>query len=382
MNKPIQIFKPGKHVAMNGAELSFSEADLAATAAAYDPAKHEAPLVVGHPKHDAPAYGWVKSLAFADPSTGSGRTDGALEAEPQQVDAAFAEMVTKGSFKKISASFYTPDSPQNPVPGVYYLRHVGFLGAQPPAVKGLRSPEFADAEEGVVEFGDWDDRTNARLLRSLRDWLIGKFGIDDADKALPNWDVQSLADSAAQPEPVESVGSPGFHEVSNQPQGDKMSAEEKARLAALELENAKMKQDAANFAEAEKKRVATQRHAEHVAFAEGLAKEGKLLPAQKDVAVATLDFIAGEDEEISFGEGDAKKPLADAFRGLLSAMPRQVEFAEVGKGDAPGAGSVEFAAAPGYIVDADKMAMHMKALNYAEQHKCDYVTAVRAVEKA
>ena len=65
-NKPIQIFKPGTHTAMSGAVLAFSESDLAACAAAYDPAKHEAPLVVGHPKHDAPAYGWVKQLAFAD----------------------------------------------------------------------------------------------------------------------------------------------------------------------------------------------------------------------------------------------------------------------------------------------------------------------------
>jgi hypothetical protein len=38
--KRIEIFKPGKHTAMNGAVLNFSESDLAASAAAYDPAKH------------------------------------------------------------------------------------------------------------------------------------------------------------------------------------------------------------------------------------------------------------------------------------------------------------------------------------------------------
>lgn len=72
-SKPIQIFKPGKRTAMSGVTLDFSDADLQATAAAYDPAKHEAPLVVGHPKHDDPAYGWAASLAYAD---------GALEAMP------------------------------------------------------------------------------------------------------------------------------------------------------------------------------------------------------------------------------------------------------------------------------------------------------------
>lgn len=64
--KPLQIFKPGRHTAMNGSALDFSESDLAASAAAYDPAKHEAPIVVGHPKTDGPAYGWVKQLNFAE----------------------------------------------------------------------------------------------------------------------------------------------------------------------------------------------------------------------------------------------------------------------------------------------------------------------------
>ena len=59
----LHIFKPGRQTAMSGATLDFSESDLAACAQAYDPALHEAPLVIGHPKHDGPAYGWVKSLA-------------------------------------------------------------------------------------------------------------------------------------------------------------------------------------------------------------------------------------------------------------------------------------------------------------------------------
>ncbi|WP_454868684.1 hypothetical protein [Pseudomonas farris] len=36
--------------------------------------------------------------------------------------------------------------------GVYDLRHVGFLGAQPPSVKGLRPIELTDGEQGLVEF--------------------------------------------------------------------------------------------------------------------------------------------------------------------------------------------------------------------------------------
>lgn len=200
--KPIQIFKPGTHAAMRGDVLSFSESDIAATAAAYDPAKHEAPLVIGHPKHDAPAYGWVKSLSV---------TGAALDAEPSQVDPEFAELVSSGRFKKISASFYRPDSPSNPVPGVFYLRHVGFLGAQPPAVKGLKAVEFGDSDEGIVEFADWADIQNASLWRRMRDWLIEQFGMDTADKIVPDYAIGTLEEEARR---ESSEAQPSFSETS------------------------------------------------------------------------------------------------------------------------------------------------------------------------
>ncbi len=307
---------------MSGAALSFSETDLAATAAAYDPAKHEAALVVGHPKHDDPAYGWVGKLSFID---------GALEVEPVQVNPEFAEMVRSGAFKKISAAFYSPDSPSNPTPGIYALKHVGFLGAAAPAVKGLRQPEFAGSEEGVIVFSEWDDVDNASLWRGLREWFIGKFGLGEADKVIPSYQVKSLEQGArdelnkAQAEPAVAVA-PAFTEP--QPKGETMSAEDRARLAALETENAALKAKEVAFAEAEKKRAADARHTEHAAFAEGLVKAGTLLPAQKDVAVATLDFMVGQETTVEFGEGDAKKPLVDAFKGFLQAMPKQVEFGE------------------------------------------------------
>lgn len=355
---PIQIFKPGTHTAMSGTALSFSESDLAACAAAYDPAKHEAPITVGHPKHDLPAYGWIKSLAFAD----------GLEALPHQVDPAFAELQSAGRFKKVSASFYTPDSPQNPVPGVYYLRHVGFLGAQPPAVKGLRTPEFAEAEEGVVEFADWGDLQNASLWRGLRDWIIAKFGLDEADKVIPGYSVSSLeADAQQETDPAPL---PAFTEP--QPKGDEMSAEEKARLAALEAENATLKAESVQRANAA-------RHADHAAFSEGLIKAGKLLPTQNDVCIATLDFMAGQETVVEFGEGEAKKPLVDGFKEFLRALPKQVEFGELATSESS-ADTVEFAAPGGFSVDAERLEIHQKALAYQAAHpNTTYQTAVNAV---
>ena len=67
MNKPaaaLHIFRAGTHVAADGKSYSFSEADVADLAASYDPQLSRAPLVVGHPKTDDPAYGWTGSLRF------------------------------------------------------------------------------------------------------------------------------------------------------------------------------------------------------------------------------------------------------------------------------------------------------------------------------
>jgi hypothetical protein len=138
---PLAIFKPGRHIANSGVTLDFSDADLAAMAAAYDPAIHHAPLVLGHPKTDDPAYGWTRALEFSD---------GLLKAAVDAVDATFAEWVNAGLYKKLSAAFYPPDSPNNPVPGVYYLRHIGFLGAHPPAIKGLPEPQFNDDPDFIT----------------------------------------------------------------------------------------------------------------------------------------------------------------------------------------------------------------------------------------
>lgn len=344
--KPIQIFKPGRHVAMNGAALNFSEPDLSACAVAYDPALHEAPIVVGHPKADGPAYGWVKSLSFAD---------GSLEAEPHQVNADFAELVNAGAFKKVSASFYTPDSPQNPVPGSYYLRHVGFLGAQPPAVKGLRSPEFAETEDGVIEFADWSDMQNASLWRRMREFIIAKFGLADADSTIPDYAVATLEEEARQETADESaVATPAFAEPTPITHPETLvTPEEKA---ALEAENAQLKQKLADADVRDKATQATARHADNAAFAEGLVKAGKLLPVNIDSVVSFMDHLAADAGVLEFGEGTAKqsKPSIEFFKEYLSGSPKLVDFQERAGGSA-------------IVVDIeDATAIHHKAVEFQE----------------
>lgn len=378
---PLHIFKPGRHTPMKGAALAFSETDLQATVAAYDPALHEAPLVVGHPTHDAPAYGWVKSLRFNE---GDDDFPAGLYALPAQVNADFADLVAAGAFKKISASFYSPSSPNNPVPGVYYLRHVGFLGAQPPAVKGLRGPSFADGEEGVVEFSEWSDSDNASLWRALREWFIGQHGQEQADAVIPSYRVQSLERSAeAQLQASMATPSPAFSDPQSTQQESTVTEQEAAQLR---QQNEEMRQRLAQMdaQHAEQHRAAI--HKDNAAFAEQLVSQARLLPAAVPAIVATLDHLAQAEEQVEFGEGDARTPLAQALRKALEAAPQHVAFGETAtRSRAAGAGD-EAAAQPGdghdfSEADPDRLAQHKKIQAHATAHKVSYAAAAAAVLK-
>jgi hypothetical protein len=150
-----------------------------------------------------------------------------------------------------------------------------------------------------------------------------------------------------------------------------MSAEEKAKLTRLELENAQLRAH-------QKTAKTTQLHTEHAAFAEGLVKRGSLLPAQSATAIAALDFLANQDTVVEFSEGDATKPLLDAVKQLLSTLPKQVEFSEVGHADGDQT-VLNYAAPAGFTVNNERLIAHKAALRYQQKHACDYTTALKAI---
>lgn len=380
MPKPIQIFRPGRHQAMSGQSLEFSDSDIEASAAAYDPALHEAPLVIGHPRHNAPAYGWVGALSV---------TGGALQATPDQLDPAFAEMVREGRFKKVSASFYAPDSPSNPKPGVYYLRHVGFLGALPPAVKGLKPVEFAAADEGVVtvEFSErerWGFHSIAQLLRRLREKWIEKDGVEATDSVLPSYLIDDIQRAAEADDDPATDPRPAYSEPATHQEGDMTPEELARREAELAERERQLQTQTAEFSEREQQlsaREAERRRAGITEFAEGLVSAGRLLPRDRDGVVELLAALPA-GQELAFGEGDARfEGSAETWlREFLQRLPEQVDFAERSAPGAEGDGeTVNFAAPPGYTVDAAAMDTHRRAMAYQRQHKVSYDEAVDAV---
>ena len=371
-----QIFKAGKRQSNDGKEYEITEQDVIDCAECYNPTLHEAPLVFGHPKTDDPAFGWVKGLQ----STG-----GLLSADFSDVDEDAKELVRAKKFKHVSASFYPPAHPSNPVPGKWYLRHVGLLGAMPPSVKGLGAVSFSDAD-GCVEFSEYGQETAAGLFRRLRDWMIAKFGQEEADQVVPSWEIDSMREDAtrdriqrAKTEPLASFAEPTYESpTESQPppppieKEPTMTEAEQQAIARAEAAEQKLAQMQAEQAKAERDAA----HSANADFAEGLVKGGKLAPAQKDTVIRVLDFIQYPSETTAdFAEGESAQSLADEVRGLLSGQSASPIFAEVAtaaKAAIKPATTADFGEA-----DPDSLSHHQRALVLMRKENIDYAEAAR-----
>lgn len=345
----LAVFAPGTHTAMDGRTITFTPEDCIDLANSYDPSVSEAPFVIGHPSLTAPAYGWAERLEYRD---------GIVYAAPRQVNPAFAKAFNAGSYKKRSLSIYQPDSPGNPKPGHFYARHVGFLGAVPPGVKGLPDAQFAEAsgDNGPLEFAlPWEADNLASLFQSIRDWVIQETTIEQADSIIPQWRIQSILDSAT--DERKSISPLAYAEETNVDPNKKTTstatdfAEREAALAAREAKLA-ADEEVARTRQLEEKRTAT------VAFADGLVKGGSILPRQKTAIVEVLMNLSQEPLSFSEGETTISQSPEALLREILSTKPAVVNFSEkTGTADDP----VDF---------ADASALATAAQNYqAEQAK-------------
>lgn len=358
----IEIFRGGKQVDSNGKEHD-GDAVIDKAVAAFDAAEHEPPLVVGHPKENAPAFGWVEDVK-------TGLKDGikVLYARFKQVVPEFEEAVKKGLYKKRSASFYADGR----------LRHVGFLGAAPPAVKALADLKFKDSGDAVTfDFYDPGMGAVARILRNLRDWLIEKEGKDQADAIIPDWDVENIREEANREQTttgaVEAFSQPAttpsdakavegrkednmaaFKEkVKNMlsligvdmskvpdealpdvlPEGAAGSFSEadieEAKKQAAEDARADERQKAeTEFAEKGRKKRREAREGEISDWYDQSLKGGKVLPAWAKMGLKEFMLKLDAEDVIEFSE-ESKITSLDWFKCFMEELPKLVEFKEV-----------------------------------------------------
>lgn len=140
--KRIHVFKAGDQTSAQGVRKTFTPEELQQVVDTYDPSVHEAPLVLGHQgdNDSLPSFGWIQGFS---------REGQNLYADVSFTDAA-KDLVKNGHYRKVSISFYSPDSQINPHTGKWSARHLALLGASPPAVKGLEP--FSFSEEGCFDF--------------------------------------------------------------------------------------------------------------------------------------------------------------------------------------------------------------------------------------
>lgn len=317
----IEIFKTGTHTDAAGNTRTWTEEDLDSIAAKYNPAGHEAPVVIGHPKDNAPAFGWVEGLE---------RKGSVLYAKLKDLIPEFVDAVKKGLYKKRSISLY-PDMT---------LRHVGFLGAMPPAVKGLADVAFSEAEAVTIEFADYRVSMVGRIFQRIREFFIDKYDTETADKIISNWEIEELQREIKEPEAeTASAFNEGGHEMDKiQELETKLKEKETALSEFAEKDKAKEDEIAKLRKELDEEK-SKQRQSEFNAFCEGLMREGKLTPAMKPQVMDFMEILhQGGEYEFAEAEGKVKKHPLMVFKSFLKSLPKQVEFSEVATKDKAGEG--------------------------------------------
>jgi hypothetical protein len=224
------------------------------------------------------------------------------------------------------------------------------------------------------------------LFRTLKNFLLSKFSADSTalENALPEYMLGSLLISAAEDDgkTSPSFSAPGGSSVTLEPTtkaGDLMSpelkaAQDAAAAATLRAEAAESKIAAS---------AASARSAEFAAQAATLVTEARLHPDEVEGFVA---FMAQPDDKqtVEFSAPDGTKKSFDGRKFISDFIKRRaplVEMKEVAKGKHTGAATaVAFSAPPGTVIDNARLELHHRAVEYAAQHKVEYLAAVKAVQ--
>ncbi|MEW5802693.1 MAG: hypothetical protein AB1847_11395 [bacterium] len=338
----------------------------------FDPEYHEPPLTVGHPQDNSPAFGWVSALRKVTQKLKDGSKINVLMAKFKDVVPEFAQAVRQGLYKKRSASFY-PDG---------RLRHVGFLGGMPPAVKGLtdlkfeegeRCMLFADAlglkicdqfsanlsaaEDPVVATGEREttgsqETTGNQKAAGSRDAALNQGNQNAAgnkEDAVDNTQAKTaLTINHTEGKESQNMSHTEEHLQSLlEQQKERFTAEfeEKLQKRIMELterlnqvaseadrkiEDAKeqgRREAAADFAEQRRKDGESARKKEIGEFITSGIHSGQILPAWEKLGLAQFMEGLGAEETLNFAEGK-KGTQYQWFRDFLTELPKTINFGE------------------------------------------------------
>jgi hypothetical protein len=390
----IEVFKSGTWTDSSGNARIWTEEDLERIVQQYNSQKeHEAPIVIGHPKDNAPAYGWVERLEKRGQS---------IWAKIKPTVQEFVDWVKQGLYKKVSISLY-PD---------LLLRHIGFLGAMPPAVKGLQVPEFSDAEysEYIMDFRRWTQEERDKLAKGE---IKGEFAGPDQSFPIAGpedvGDAWMLSGHAENPDQIRrniiriakkygwvSALPKSARQWAKEHNIDLMEVQMEEKLKELETQLKEKEKALAEFAERDKAKEEEiaklreeiariekeKRQTEFNSFCEDLLKEGKLTPAMKPAIMDFLEILHRSGEyEFAEGDGKVKANPVERFKSFLKALPKVIEYGEKATKDRAGeTKKVEFEASG--RVDEERMELHRRAVQFMEKNPgISYIDALKRVIK-
>lgn len=336
-----EIFKIGTHTSDKGITKDYSLDDLNFIAQSYNPQEDEAPIVVGHPIDNSPAYGWVSSLEVTE--------DGKLvaDAPDEKIHPDFLSAVQEGRYKKRSISL-TPEGK---------LRHIGFLGGAAPAVKGLADIQFSQPSSTVIEF-DLDSVTPGSSSRAeTRDegeqLNSNTSTLDNITNQLNeiNSTIKQLSRSAAE---IPTGRDNNFSEVQNNELSTKFN------LLSNEINSLKSKINKSEFE----------------SLLESKLGDGSLTPAIKDKLLAVSNFAEAQNFSSDFSSEKFNKDLNVLLTDLVNSFPKVIyyeNFAEKPEFELDKS-TDEFA---NYSVDQESKALHNKALALSKKENISYLNAVK-----
>jgi Asp-tRNA(Asn)/Glu-tRNA(Gln) amidotransferase C subunit len=293
-----EVFKAGTHTDSNGNTKEWTTEDLDNIVTKFGEQDFAAPVVIGHPETNSPAYGWIDSLK---------REGDKLLASFKDVVPEFTEAVNRRIFKNRSISLY-PD---------FRVRHIGFLGGMQPAIKGLEDFQFSeDNTAALYEFSDYSDiyqwkfENIGDMFQSIREFFIEKYDIDTADRLFSAWRLDEIK-KAVNVEDIKNYAE-SFTQVAQKSEFSETESPQNKELEKLREE--------LDFERAQN------RKKDFEQYAESLASNGNILPHQKSLVIDLMEctYKAGT---FDFSEGEEKSVL-ERFKTILNSV-KQVEFSEI-----------------------------------------------------
>lgn len=309
-----------------------------------------------HPQDNLPIFGYADRGTLRK-ATVNGVP--ALQIQPCEFAEGLLPKLKDTALNKMSVRFNAAD---------FSLEHICFV--ERPAVKDippLSTYDFSAAQgkqfidlSSDADFADTRVPTAGSLFRSLREWFIVKFGLDEANKALPDYGIAEM--QQWQPEVPEYVQeqltnvsqritaleteeaiedgrtmlvadsyTPEFSD--HQPHDEETMKE----LEELKAAQAKTTADFAAFQETAQQRetalaatnaalqaqINAMREAtvsrDNADFVDGLVRDGKVLPVERDLQVQDLNLAAKQETKINFS--GAEKTMLEAKREILAQRP-------------------------------------------------------------